>query len=211
MNIKIAIVDDVKMTRLGLSFLLKQHPELEICCEAENGRFFIQSLSTCKPDIVLMDINMPLLDGISATLEALAINPQLKVIALTNDDGENYIDDMTSAGAKGFLMKSVESAELKKAIITVYNGGTYIAPELISFYNKAKISSQIRESLSLTALENNVLQLLCTGKSLHEIANELLVDISIIEKQCEYLSTKTKTKNAVGLVLFAIKNNLVKI
>ena len=210
-KINIIIVDDVKMTRLGLSFLLNQHPDFEVIGEAENGRFFVNLLSSLKPDIVLMDINMPLLNGIQAAKEALQINPNIKIIALTNDDGEEYIEDMTSAGAKGFLMKSVDSEELRKAIITVNNGGTYIAPELISFLNKAIISSQVRESLQLTSLEKNVLQHLCNGKSLQETANALFLDIKIVENQCKYLSDKTKTKNAVGLVLFAIKHKLVTI
>lgn len=210
-SINIIIVDDVKMTRVGLSFLLKQNMDFNIIGEAENGRYFVQMLSQYNPDIVLMDINMPLLNGIDATKEALSIRPDLKIIALTNDDGEQFIAEMTDAGAKGFLMKSVEQNELRKAIITVHNGGTYIAPDLISYLNKSRISAHVRSDLQLTALEKNVLELLCKGMSIAEVSNHLFIEKSVVEKQIEYLSQKTKTRNAVGLVLFAIKHKLVKI
>lgn len=208
-KIKIAIVDDVEMTRVGLMFLLNRNNEYELVTEAANGRIFISQLNGVKPDLVLMDVNMPVMNGIDATREVLKLYPDLKIIALTNDDAEAYIEDMIHAGAKGFLMKKVDSAELSKAIQIVMNGGTYFSPELISFYNRTSISSTSKTKINLTAQEDKILNLLCQGLSIKDITDKTGYSISEVEHVCTTLSVKTNTRNAVGLVLFAIKNKIV--
>ena len=210
-KIKIAIVDDVEMTRIGLMYLLNKNNEYELVSEASNGRIFITQLGIIKPDIVLMDVNMPIMNGIEATKEALKALPELKILALTNDDAEAYIEDMITAGAKGFLMKKVDAAELSKAIQIVINGGTYLSPELISYYNKSSISQSSKYKINLTSQEEKVLHFLCQGLSIKEIHNKTNFQIPEIEHIFNTLSVKTNTRNAVGLVLFAIKNKLVVI
>jgi len=205
------IVDDVKMTRMGMSFLLQQNPDFEVIGEADNGRFFVNMLNNHAPDLVFMDVNMPMMNGIDATTEAMKLRPNLKVIALTNDDGEASIEEMTKAGAKGFLMKTVEFDELQKAIMIIMNGGSYIAPQLIAYYNRTSILNNRNDYIQLSPIENNILNLLCQSKSLADIARLLSVDVTVIEYHCENLSKKTNTRNAVGLVLYAIKNKLVKL
>jgi len=207
--LKIAIVDDVEMTRIGLSFLLNKFKDFELVGEASNGRMFLNLLATVKPDLVLMDVNMPIMNGIDATRESIKKYPDLKIIALTNDDAEASIEDMIAAGAKGFLMKKVDSNELNKAIEIVVNGGTYFSPELISFYNRTGISTTSKSSINLNAQEDKVLHLLCKGLSLKEISEKIALPFSTVETICTTLSVKTNTRNAVGLVLFAIKNKLV--
>jgi len=208
-KIKIIIVDDVEMTRVGLSILLKKNDKFEVIGEAPNGVQFLSLLSTSSPDLVLMDVNMPIMGGIEATREAKKRYPTIKFIALTNDDGEEYIEDMVIAGAKGFLMKKVSAEELHKAIEVVMNEGTYLAPELVSYYNRASMVQKDFRKISLTAGEETVLNFLCKGYSLKEIAEKLMVSPNFVDIQCKNLSEKTSTKNAVGLVLYAIKNKMV--
>jgi len=209
-KINIAIADDVKMTRLGLTFLLNENKDFNVVGEAENGRFLLSSSFLKDTHIILMDINMPLLNGIEATKEISSLHPHIKVIALTNDDGESYIEAMTKAGAKGFLMKSVDSSELQRAIKIVSNGGTYIAPELIILYNKANIES-FEDRLFFSTIEKNILTFLCKGYTAKEIAKKLGEDITVIDSHCQDLLKKTKTRNAVGLVIFAIKHKITEI
>jgi len=210
-KIKIIIVDDVEMTRVGLSILLKKNDRFQVVAEAPNGVQFLSLLETCAGDLVLMDVNMPIMGGIEATREAKKRYPDLKFIALTNDDGEEYIEDMVLAGAKGFLMKKVNAEELQKAIEVVINGGTYLAPELVTYYNKVSMVQKDMRKIALTAGEETVLNLLCKGFSLKEIADKLMVSPNFVDIQCKNLSEKTSTKNAVGLVLYAIKNKMVSI
>ena len=208
---KILIVDDVEMTRIGLRFLLDGKSDYDVIGEASNGRMLINLLATVIPDLVLMDVNMPIMNGIEATQELTKRYPSIKVIALTNDDAEASIEEMTNAGAKGFLMKKVDSAEIQKAIEVVRNGGNYFAPELISFYNRITIEAKVKKQITLTGVEEKVLKLLCQGLSLKEISDRLWLEFSVVESACNHMSEKTNTKNAVGLVLFAIKNKMVTI
>ena len=133
-SIKIIIVDDVIMTRFGFSEMLRKIGGFEVIAEAENGKLFLELLQSHKPDVVLMDIKMPVMDGLEATKHAMNTNPNLKIIALTNDDTESTIDKMMLSGAKGFLLKSVTPVELKKAIDTVIKGGYYFSDELAASY-----------------------------------------------------------------------------
>jgi len=131
---KIIIVDDVLMTRLGLSQMFRKIDTAEIIAEAENGKLFLDLLATHRPDVILMDIKMPVMDGLEATKKALDKYPGLKIIALTADSDESAIEEMVLSGAKGFLLKSVGVVELQKAIDTVLMGGTYYSSELVSLY-----------------------------------------------------------------------------
>ena len=208
-KIKVIIVDDVEMTRIGLTFLIEKFDNIEKIAEADNGISLLNLLSIHNPDLILMDVNMPFMDGIKATSEVLKILPNIKIIALTNDDGEASIEEMINAGAKGFLMKKVDSKELLRAIEVVVNGGTYFAPELISYYNKKRIDAIKIEKPLLTSTELKVLSLLCQGNSAKDISLKLSISFNLVENHCKNLLIKTKTKNAVGLVLYAIKNDLV--
>jgi len=135
---KLIIVDDVLMVRLGLSQMLRKVDTIEIIAEADNGQAFLDKLSIHKPDVVLMDIKMPIMDGLEATKKALNKFPGLKIIALTADSNESAIEEMVLSGAKGFLLKSVGIAELQKAIETVLGGSTYYSNELVTAYKLKK-------------------------------------------------------------------------
>ena len=131
-KIKLIIVDDVQMTRFDLWLKFRKIENIEIIAEAENGQLFLDLLNIHKPDIVLMDIMMPVMDGLEATKKALSKNPFLKIIAFTTDNEESTLDKMILSGAKGFLLKSACIDELQKAIETVMNGSTYISTGLVS-------------------------------------------------------------------------------
>ena len=130
-KIKLIIVDDVQMTRFDLWLKFRKIDNVEIIAEAENGQLFLDLLSSHKPDVVLMDIMMPVMDGLEATKRALAKNPFLKIIAFTTDDEESTLDKMILSGAKGFLLKSANVSEIQKAIETVMTGSTYISSGLV--------------------------------------------------------------------------------
>jgi len=134
-KIKIILVDDVQMIRYGFWLKFRKLKNVEIIGEAENGKLFLDLLTNLKPDIVFMDIQMPVMDGYEATKKAMSHNPFLKIIALTNNNEESTIDQMILSGARGFLLKSVQIDELQKAIETVMNGGTYISSELVLMGN----------------------------------------------------------------------------
>ena len=135
-KIKLILVDDILMIRYGISQMLRYSSNIEIIAEAENGKQFLDLLAIYKPNVVLMDIKMPIMDGLEATKRALNINPFLKIIALTGDANESTLDQMVLSGAKGFLLKSVGISELEKAIDTVMNGGSYISTELMGMYKR---------------------------------------------------------------------------
>ena len=131
---KLIIVDDVLMTRLGLSQMIKKIDTIEIIAEADNGQKFLELLNVHTPDVVLMDIKMPIMDGLEATKKGLNKNPSMRIIALTADGTESAIEEMVLSGAKGFLLKSVGVVELQKAVDTVMTGGTYYSSELVALY-----------------------------------------------------------------------------
>ena len=133
-KIKVIIVDDVLMTRLGLSQMFRKIETAEIIGEAENGKAFLEIIELKMPDVVLMDIKMPVMDGLEATKRALNKYPNLKIIAFTADSNESAIEEMILSGAKGFLLKSVSVSELQKAIETVLTGRTYYSSELVTMY-----------------------------------------------------------------------------
>ncbi len=208
-KIKVFIVDDAKVTRIGLAHLLNNSNEFEVIAEADNGSQFLAMLYSKFPDIVLMDINMPVLNGIDATKEAIKKYPELKIIALTNFDGEEFVEPMVSAGAKGFLMKDAEFSELRRAILTVSENGTYITPKLVSCLRKEVKSKEIVSNIHINTLEKKVLNLLSEGNALPHIAYLLKEDIETVEQNFLNLLKQTNTRNAVALVLFAFKNKMV--
>ena len=142
-HIELMIVDDHQMFREGLKFLLQEVPGTNLMGEAENGKQFLNLLENKKPDLVLMDISMPEMDGIEATRQALMKYPDLKIIALTMFGEENYYYQMIQAGAKGFVLKKSGSPELKSAIETVMKGEFFFSNDLLI----SIISEQDREKL----------------------------------------------------------------
>lgn len=212
--IKIIIVDDHEIFRNGLKMVLNKLKYPEIIGEASNGQEFLEILDREQADIVLMDIEMPLLDGIEATSKALEKYPDLKILALTMFNEDNYIQSMIDAGVKGFLIKNISKEILDKAITTVYQGGSYYSEELFNFFTKKITTDQksIKDDLlALTKREKEILQLLTEGLSNKEIADRLFVSERTIVGHKSNLLSKTGCKSTISLLAYAIKKKLVTV
>ncbi len=210
-GIKIIIVDDHEIFRSGLKMVLTKLSYLKVIGEASNGKEFLDLLDTEKPDIVLLDIEMPVMNGIDAARLALQKFPDLKIITLTMFNDEDYIQSMLDAGVKGFLIKNINKDTLDKAIQMVNMGGNYYSEELFDYFTKKiapKPSSDAPE-IDFTRREREILSLLVEGLSNKEIADRLFVSERTIVGHKTNLLAKTGCKNTVGLLAYAVKNKLV--
>jgi len=214
-KIKIIIADDHQIFREGLIFVLTEVANFEVIAEVENGSKFLKVLNTKKPDIVLMDIEMPELNGIQATELALKKYPNLKIIALTSYFDEIYYYKMVKAGVMGFIVKKSGKEELEKAIYAVAKGNNYFSQELLRkiIYKIGNdgISSLVENKLEITKREKEVLYLISQGFSNKEIGEKLFISPKTVDNHRTSLLSKTGSKNTASLVFFAIKNKIIKI
>lgn len=213
-NIKIALVDDHALFRNGLKLLLDNANNHKVTIEASNGQEFLDQINTTnQPDIVLMDISMPVMDGIEATQKLLEKYPEVKVIALSMFGEEDYYFKMVNAGVKGFLLKNSDIKEVVEAIEQVMKGNSYFSQELLCnvIKNLNPHKEQQSEELTLSKRELQVLQELCKGLSNQEIADNLFISKRTVDKHRASLLSKTNSKNATNLILYAIKNKLISI
>lgn len=210
------IVDDHKLFRNGIKLLIKEFGNYDVA-EASNGKEFLEYISANHVDVALMDINMPVMNGIEATTTATRLFPDVKIIALSMLSDEDYYFKMIEAGAKGFVLKDVDSDELLLAIDAVMNGLNYFSQDLvrniiISLNTNAKPGlSETPEISKFSPREIEVLEQICKGMSNQEIADALFISPRTVERHRANLFDKSGAKNSVNLVMYAIKNNLVKI
>jgi DNA-binding NarL/FixJ family response regulator len=214
-EIKILIVDDHNIFRQGLRFVLTQIAGYEVIGEASNGKEFLEKLKETEPDIVLIDISMPELDGIQASTIALKDHPKLKIICLSSHGDEIYYYKMIKAGVMGFLQKKAGKDELEEAIDKVIHG-MYYFPEKILRNIIFKVGNTGEESLKkheieLTKREKEILLLICQGYSNNEIGETLFISPKTVDNHRTNLLSKTGTRNAANLVMYAIKNKLIEI
>ncbi|MBN2262576.1 MAG: response regulator transcription factor [Prolixibacteraceae bacterium] len=214
-NITILIVEDHVMFRESIRFILSSSEKYEVIGVASNGREFLDELTQRIPDIVLMDIDMPVMNGIDATQEAILKYPDLKVLALSMHGDHGHYKKMIEAGAKGFVLKSAGINQLSAAIDEVANGNVYFSQELlmnIILKNDDQLTgSEYQKKLDISDREMEVLKHMCKGLSNKQIADELFISIKTVEGHKSKLMLKTETNSAVSLVLFAIKNKLIEI
>lgn len=212
------IVEDHHIFRKGLHLLLKEMPGVTVCGEANNGHEFLDTFEKLQPDIVFMDIQMPELNGIDATREALKRAPDLKVVAISMFGEEEYLVSMLEAGVKGFLLKTVEENELRKAISLVSDNKNYFSDELIPTLASSLLKSmtkgnnnepELREELTTRELE--VLNLICKGYTIKEIADKLFISQRTVDGHKANLFRKAGVDSSVKLVTFAIKNKLYRV
>jgi DNA-binding NarL/FixJ family response regulator len=206
-KITIMIVEDHDLFRSGLKRAVDEIKNLELAGEAENGAVFLELLKENRPDIILMDIKMPVMDGIEATEQALKIDPSLKIIALTIFGEEEFLYTMIQKGISGFMLKSTSINELGRAIQLVSNGHQYFSPEISGLLVK-KIKDSSSVPLHLTNKEKIILRLLCKGLSSSEMAKELYLSRRTVEGYRARLLQKTEQSNTLNLVLYALKHNL---
>ncbi len=212
-KLNLMIVDDHKLFREGLKLLLKNLDEVGEVWEAADGEIFLQMIRTCDPDLVLMDIEMPKVNGIDATTRALEQFPEMKIIALSMYGDEEYFQKMVDAGVCGFLMKNSEFSEVRKAIQNVVQGNNYFTEEILyKLVNRFKTRSSVQEPMViLSDREQEVLLLICKGLSNQEIADQLFISKRTVDHHRASLLTKTNTRNAASLVIYAIKHKMIEV
>jgi len=205
-KIKILIADDHEIFRKGLKYV-------DIIAEASSGDELIDIVSKNNIDIVLMDIEMPGMNGIEATKKVLSIKPNVKVVALTMFNDEQYIQDMLDAGAKGFLLKNITKQILDKAIRTIAEGNNYYSDELFGFFTKKIAGEKFPKDIELilTKREKEILQLICEGLNNEDIALKLSISERTVIGHKSNLLAKTGCKNTPGLISYSVKNKIVKL
>ncbi|MCG6191124.1 response regulator transcription factor [Maribellus maritimus] len=212
----IIIVDDHKIFRDGLIMLLNNFDFVSVVGQASNGEEFLEILNNVAPDIVLMDINMPKMNGIEATKQALNKYSEIKVIALTTFADDEYIEQMISAGVEGYMLKRSDIEDFERAIKKVAGGGSYFSPEIIkvisrNLYKDKKWKSGEEKLTRFTSREKEVLGLICKGLNNEQIADLIHLSPKTVEKHKSNLFQKTDTFNTVNLVIYAFKNQLISL
>lgn len=217
-SIKLAIADDQVLFLKGLRLLIRSFENIELIIEASNGQELLDAIAQQQPDVILMDLRMPVMDGLEATEKIRAQYPDIKIILLTMYDEERLINHMMKIGANGYLLKNEEPEVLKKAILTVHEKefyfNDYVSKALLKGMQKKNQGVRpwkIQDNLQLTKREMEVLQLICRELTSGEIAEQLFISIRTVENHRNSLLSKTGVRNTAGLIIYAIRNKLVEL
>ena len=205
--IRILLVDDQSIVREGLASLLETQPDLEIVGEAENGKIAIERSLKLKPDVILMDVRMPVMDGVAAIRVLSQQAPKIKILVLTTFDDDEYVTQAIAYGAKGYLLKDTPSVELAQAIRTINQGYTQLAPGLLekaitSERNSTTIPSELAQ---LTSRETEVLQLIAKGYNNKEIAAELYITERTVKNHVNSILRRLNLRDRTQAAILANK------
>ena len=215
MSIRIILAEDHKITREGLVNMLKNQVNMQVIGEAQNGREAVQLAIDLSPDLVIMDVTMPNLNGIDATRVITSNSKAVKVIALSMYSDKQFVQGMMQAGASGYLLKDCAFDELVNAIRVVYAGETYLSPGIagivVQDYVKKLSNSASSAAAILTKREREVLQLISEGKSTKLIATQLDVSIKTVETHRRQMMEKLGIRNVAGLTKYAIREGLTSL
>jgi len=215
MSIKIMVVDEHKILREGLATLIAKQPDMEIVGEAADGREALDLLEKNTPDMILMDVTMPNLNGIEATRKIKSKRPEIEIIALSLHSDRRFVLGMIGAGASGYLIKQCTFDELVLAINTVMAGKKYLSPEisniLVEEYVRKDSQKKAIIDSKLTSREREILQLLAEGKNTKEIASNLSISVKTVEAHSRHLKRKLKTNSVAELTKIAIKEGLTSL
>jgi DNA-binding NarL/FixJ family response regulator len=213
-DIKVAIADDHKIFRKGVVLSLRPYTNIQFVLEAENGDELLAGLQEAQPDVVLMDLRMPKKDGIETTKAVSKQFPDIKVLVLTMYEDERFVSHLMENGANGYLLKSADPSEIRKAIMEVMTKGYY----LNNFVNRVLLKKSHARTKSIPSLNNEVqlndkerevIRLLCMEFTASEIAQKMEISPRTVEAIKDRLMERFGTKNTAGLVFFAVKNNLI--
>ncbi len=212
-RITVLVADDHTIVRKGICSLIDGKADIEVVGEAEDGREAIDKVTALSPDVVLMDITMPHLNGLEATRQIKKMFPQIKILALTMYTNEEYILQILQAGASGYVVKQAAPAELLSAILAVYRGDTFLSPPIsktiIDEYLKHTIPSTSAEQEKLTDREREVLQLVAEGYSNRDIADKLNISIKTVGVHRTNLMEKLEIHNVADLVKYALRKGII--
>ncbi len=215
MAIRVLIADDHKIMLAGLRSLLEKHTDFEVVAEAENGRKAVQLAQEKEPDVVVMDVSMPDLNGIEATTQIVESLSETRVIALSMHSDKRFVMGMLRAGASGYLLKDCASQELANAILQVAGGKKYLSPEITGVVIDDFLQGGAPEDSTATSLlsarEREVLQLIAEGWSTKQIASHLYVSIKTIETHRRQIMKKLDLHNIADLTKYAIREGLTSI
>jgi len=210
-SIRILIADDHPVVREGLSAMLSKQPDIDVVGEAENGKKAIELAGKTKPDVVLMDLRMPEIDGVEAMRQISATNPDIKFIVLTTYDNDEYIFKGIEAGARAYLLKDSPREELFKAIRAVYRGESLIQPTVASkvLDRFAELSRQVQAPESLSGREIEVVKLMAEGAANKEIAASLSISESTVKTHIQTIFQKLGVSERTGAVTQAIRKGFI--
>jgi len=214
-KINVLLVDDHTVVRQGLRALLKAEEDMEVVGEAENGRQAVALARKSPPDVVLMDVAMPMLNGLEATRQILKLCPTTKVLVLTSYGDDDCVKQLMHAGAAGYLIKQTAANDLLKAIREVQRGNAFFSPAIAK-----RLRDQCREAFTtgfssrktgdLTSREAEVLQLIAEGFSNKQIASELTISIKTVEKHRQQVMNKLNIHDVAGLTRYAISKGMIE-
>jgi len=218
-KINIAIADDEQLFRKGIRFLLEREANFNVLFEAENGQELIDFISNTEefPDVILMDLKMPEVNGVEATKIIHKAQPDIKIIALTSYDGKSFITNMIDVGASSYLLKNTSPKMVIHTVNEVYEKGFYYDEKVLKIIHENIISSsgkRIKSDLDkklLSKREIDVLELICEQYTTAEIADKLFISPRTVEGHRNNLLLKTNSKNVAGLVIYGIQKKLIEI
>ena len=215
MPVRILIADDHEVARRGIRALLESHPGWEVCAEAADGREAVNAASRLKPDLVLLDIGMPSLNGLDATRQILAAEPDTRVLILTMHDSEQVVREVLAAGARGFLLKSDAGRDLVAAVEALQHNRTFfttkVAQLVLEGYLRPDPNSERSLRSVLTPREREVIQLPAEGKTTKEVATTLNLSVKTAETHRTNLMRKLDLHSVVDLTLYAVRNGIVHV
>lgn len=213
-EIKVAIADDHKIFRKGVIISLRHYSNIKFVLEAENGQELLDGIEGAKPDVVLMDLRMPVKDGIETTKYISNHYPRIAVLVLTMHEDERFVIHLMENGANGYLLKSTDPAEIKKAISDVVEKGYYLNNFVNRILikrsqNKNKRIPSLKKEVEVSDREKEVIQYICLEFTSVEIGEKMGISARTVESIKERLMERFGLKNTPGLVFFAVKNDLI--
>ena len=209
-SIRILIVDDHAVVRKGLAMVLRLEPDLEVVGEAENGQVGLEAAQRLNPDIALVDLVMPEMDGQKMALALRKSKPKIKVIMLTGTEVDDRVFDLVAAGIEGYVLKQIEPGELVRAIHAVVHGEAYLHPDVMKKI-VARIQPQRAASVSLTPREMEVLEMMATPNTYRQIASQLNVSEETVRSHAKNILEKMKQPNRAQAVLAAMRIGLIEL
>lgn len=209
--IKVLLVDDHEMVRLGVSAYLSVQEDIEVIAQAENGKVGVEKALELKPDIILMDLVMPEMDGIEATKEILSKWKEAKIIIVTSFIDDEKVYPAISAGAKSYLLKTSSASEIAQAIRDTYRGEGVFEKEVSEkLEHRHEVAEEFRLFEELTSREKEVLLLIAQGKSNQEIADECFITLKTVKTHVSNILSKLQVEDRTQATIYAFKHHLVQ-